>query len=68
LALTFPLGQPARWAHRAIALRTWAGEQDIDPRQLPLKPEDLGVRITYLATEPPGVTSAPDCDFAVPFA
>jgi hypothetical protein len=36
--------------------------------RLSLKPEDLGVRITYLASRPPGETSAPECDFAVPFA
>jgi hypothetical protein len=35
---------------------------------LSLTPEDLGVRITYLASQPPGETSMPDCDFAVPFA
>lgn len=51
------------------ALRTWASEQGIiDSDQLSLKPEDLGVRITYLASGPPTETSAPDCDFAVPFA
>jgi DNA-binding transcriptional MerR regulator len=50
------------------ALRAWASEQGLDPEQLSLKPEDLGVRITYLASGPPSETSAPDCDFAVPFA
>jgi len=50
------------------ALRAWAAEQGIDPEQLTLKPEDLGVRITYLASGPPTETSVPDCDFAVPFA
>jgi hypothetical protein len=33
-----------------------------------LTSEDLGVRITYLASGPPGEASGPDCDFAVPFA
>jgi hypothetical protein len=46
-------------------LRAWADEQDIDPKQLSLKPEVLGVRITYLAS---GSPNAPECDFAVPFA
>jgi hypothetical protein len=32
------------------------------------KPEDLGVRITYLASEPITDRSFPDCYFAVPFA
>jgi DNA-binding transcriptional MerR regulator len=59
----------AQWQLADEALRTWAvGEQGIDPKRLSLKPEDLGVRITYLASGPPGETSAPDCDFAVPFA
>ena len=40
----------------------------INPKQLSLTPEDLGVRITYLASPPITETSAPECDFAVPFA
>jgi Glutaminase len=58
----------AQWQLADEALRAWADEQGIDPEQLSLKPEDLGVRITYLASGPPSETSAPDCDFAVPFA
>jgi DNA-binding transcriptional MerR regulator len=58
----------AQWRLADDALRTWAEEQGIDPKQLSLKPEDLGVRITYLASRPPSETSAPQCDFAVPFA
>lgn len=50
------------------ALRTWAANHAIDPEQLSLTPADLGVRITYLASGPPTETSAPECDFAVPFA
>lgn len=50
------------------ALRASADEQGIGPKRLSLKPEDLGVRITYLASGPPTETSAPECDFAVPFA
>lgn len=56
---------PAQWQLADQALRTWAEEQSIDPKTLSLTPEDLGVRITYLASKPP---SAPECDFAVPFA
>jgi len=65
-----PGGQinPAQWQLADEALRTWAGEQGIDPKKLSLQPEDLGVRITYLASGPPSETSAPECDFAVPFA
>jgi DNA-binding transcriptional MerR regulator len=58
---------PAQWRLADDALRTWAGEQGIDPQQLSLKPEDLGVRITYLASGPLSENSAPECDFAVPF-
>ena len=50
------------------ALSGWAREHGIDPERLALKPEDLGVRITYLVSDPVSATSAPDCDFAVPFA
>jgi DNA-binding transcriptional MerR regulator len=65
-----PGGQisPARWQLADEALRSWAGAQGIDPKQLSLTPEDLGVRITYLASPPITETSAPECDFAVPFA
>jgi len=50
----------------AESLSAWAQEQEqgIGDKQLTLKPEDLGERITYLATGPASV----DCDFAVPFA
>lgn len=58
---------PAQWQLADQALRRWAEDQGIDPDQLALKPEDLGVRITYLATEAPAESSGPDCDFAVPF-
>jgi DNA-binding transcriptional MerR regulator len=50
------------------SLEAWKREQGIEDERLTLKPEDLGVRITYLATGPVTETSAPDCDFAVPFA
>ena len=36
--------------------------------RLALEPHDLGLRLTYLWTEPVTQTSVPDCDFAVPFA
>jgi len=56
---------PAQWQLADEALRTWAEAQALDPKKLSLTPEDLGVRITYLALSG---ASAPDCDFAVPFA
>jgi DNA-binding transcriptional MerR regulator len=58
----------AQWQLASEALQAWAAEHDIDPEHLALKPEDLGMRITYLASEPVTETSAPYCDFAVPFA
>jgi len=65
-----PGGQinPAQRQLADDALRTWAEQQGIDPKQLSLKPEDLGVRVTYLASRPLTETSVPECDFAVPFA
>lgn len=50
------------------SLEAWKQEQGIEDERLTLKPEDLGLRITYLATGPVTETSAPYCDFAVPFA
>ena len=64
-----PGGNPAvQWQLASEALHASAVEHGIDPESLALKPEDLGVRITYLASEPVTETSAPYCDFAVPFA
>jgi DNA-binding transcriptional MerR regulator len=64
-----PCGNPAvQWQLAAESLRAWAQEQGIEDERLTLKPEDLGVRITYLATGPVTGTSDPYCDFAVPFA
>jgi DNA-binding transcriptional MerR regulator len=50
----------------AESLQPWAQEQEHEHEDelLTLTPEDLGERITYLATGPASV----DCDFAVPFA
>ena len=59
---------PAQVQLASEALRAWADAQGIDPKQLSLTPEDLGVRITYLASRPPSETSGPECDFTVPFA
>jgi hypothetical protein len=46
-------------------LHAWAVEYGINADK---QVEDLGVRITYFASEPVTATSAPYCDFAVPFA
>jgi DNA-binding transcriptional MerR regulator len=50
----------------AESLQAWAQEQEqgAGDKQLTLTPEDLGERITYLATGPASAV----CDFAVPFA
>ncbi len=64
-----PGGNPAiQWQLVSETLQAWAADHGIDPEDLTLKPEDLGMRITYLASEPVTETSAPYCDFAVPFA
>jgi len=59
---------PAQWKLADEALRTWADGQGLDPKQLSIKPEDLGLRITYLFRQPTGTTAMTECDFAVPFA
>ena len=64
-----PGGAPgASWQLASEALRTWMADQNIDPEALSLRPEDLGLRVTYLANGPITATSTPYCDFAVPFA
>jgi DNA-binding transcriptional MerR regulator len=50
------------------ALRAWAENNGMRDEAQELTPEDLGVRITYLASGPVTESSAPYCDFAVPFA
>jgi DNA-binding transcriptional MerR regulator len=56
------------WQLASEALQSWAKDQDLVPEHLDRTPEDLGVRITYFSSEPVTETSAPYCDFAVPFA
>jgi DNA-binding transcriptional MerR regulator len=58
------------WQLAVESLQAWAQEQGIEDERLSLKPDDLGLRTTYLATGPVTETSVPDnyCDFAVPFA
>ncbi len=58
----------AQWQLASEALQAWAVEQGLDPERLAIKPEDLGVRVTYLSNGPVTATSDPYCDFAVPFA
>jgi hypothetical protein len=68
VALPGPLVSGVQIQLAAESLRAWAQEQEqeqgVGDKQLALTPEDLGERITYLATGPTSV----DCDFAVPFA
>ena len=72
--VTLPVGPggipAAHFQLAAESLRAWEQEQEQDhedeDERLTLTPEDLGLRITYLATGP--VTApVPDCDFALPF-
>jgi DNA-binding transcriptional MerR regulator len=58
----------SQWQLADEALRSWSDAQGLQEKQLTPTPEDLGVRITYLATPPITDASVPDCDFAVPFA
>jgi DNA-binding transcriptional MerR regulator len=62
------VANPMQWQLASGALHAWAYEHGIVPERLDLTPEDLGVRITYLDSQPITETSAPDYDFAVPFA
>jgi len=50
----------AEWQLVSQSLHAW-GDQH------PVRPTDLGSRITYLASDPVSETTGPDCDFAVPF-
>ena len=61
---------PVHFQLAAESLQAWKQEQGIDDERLTLKPVDLGLRTTYLATGRVSATNVPDdyCDFAVPFA
>jgi DNA-binding transcriptional MerR regulator len=52
----------AQQRHRSADLESWFS-QHVDSATLTIRPDELGMRITYVLHEP-----APDCDFAVPFA
>jgi hypothetical protein len=62
--------QAAHYQLAVESLQAWKLEQGIEDERLTLKPEDLGLRLTFLATGQVTETSVPDdyCDFAVPFA
>ncbi len=61
VALGAPGVPPAEWELISQSLQSWVIENGV-------KPIDLGVRMTYLATPPITAESVPDTDFAVPFA
>jgi DNA-binding transcriptional MerR regulator len=67
VALPAEMASGAHIQLAAESLQAWFEEQAREPEHqgdhLALTPEDLGERITYLATGPASV----DCDFAVPF-
>jgi DNA-binding transcriptional MerR regulator len=58
------------WQLAMESLQTWLQEQEQlhKGERLALEPADLGLRLTYLWTEPVTQASGPDCDVAVPFA
>lgn len=58
----------ATFALASQALQTWAEDQGLDPTRLSLRPEELGLRITYLWSATRSAPGGPDCDWAVPFA
>lgn len=65
--VALPAGfQAVHWQLAAESLEAWGQEQEQEheDERLTLKPEDLGLRTTYLATGP----SDPGIDLAVPFA
>jgi len=57
----------AQWQIAIESVQAWEQEHEDEDVRLALTPEDLGLRITYLATGPVTETSVPDCDFALPF-
>jgi DNA-binding transcriptional MerR regulator len=57
-----------QWQLGSEALFAWAEENGINHESHTLNPEDLGMRITYLASGPVAETRVPDCDLAVPIA
>jgi DNA-binding transcriptional MerR regulator len=62
-------GNPGvQWQLASEALRAWGEDRDDDSEDIDRGVEDLGIRITYFAKEfPVTESSAPYCDFAVPF-
>jgi DNA-binding transcriptional MerR regulator len=58
---------PLQFPAVSQALRAWAVEHEIEDASLGSTPEDLGVRITYLANKSAVEANVPSCDFAVPF-
>jgi len=54
----------AQWQIAIESVQAWEQEHENEDVRLALTPEDLGLRITYLATVP---VTHPDCDFALPF-
>jgi DNA-binding transcriptional MerR regulator len=57
-----------QWQLASEALQAWAEDRGFDPEHFDRTTGDLGLRLTYFASEPVTATSVPYCDFAVPFA
>lgn len=60
-------GLGVQWRLASEALQGWAQGNGLNPENLTLQPEDLGMRITFLSNGPVTATSPPYCDVAVPF-
>lgn len=58
-----PGGQtsPVQWKLVSESLRGLTEEHSV-------RPNELGARVTFLASKPITETSAPDCDFAIPIS
>jgi hypothetical protein len=64
-----PGGNPGvQWQLASEALRTWSEDKEVNAEELERTHTDLGNRMTYLSSGPITSTSAPYCDFAIPFA
>jgi hypothetical protein len=59
---------PAQAQLAMEALFAWAKGNGVDSAKHDLNPEDLGLRITYMWSEPINASSGPDSTFAVPYA
>ncbi|MGC2486323.1 MAG: helix-turn-helix domain-containing protein [Acidimicrobiales bacterium] len=65
-----PDSENSQWQRAMDAMQAWATAHGINDDDLAIRPEDLGMRITYFSAEPITGTSVPDdySDMAAPYA